>query len=253
MKRWPHRGGQRRRDLELTTDWLIAFQTQTSRARIAPGSPGWNTQVDALLDRFEEAFGSRARVARLFARIRDHATTIAADVPIVLKHMDLGPWNVLVDGDRVNVIDWEVARDGLVLSDAIYAAVHWSFASTGRTSEPARRDHLRWLLADSSDEDPDRSSVHAAIRRCCAAIDLDPRLIRALVVLTFVDQALDRSSRLQLIGTPDRDPWTQNRYVGYVDEIATFDDGWISGAWLEQVSVARRTPLRDSRSSKERR
>jgi hypothetical protein len=48
--------------------------------------------------------------------------------------------------------------------------------------------------------------------------------------------------------------------VGYVEEIATFDDGWITatdssatGAREERVSEARPGPLRDSTASRERR
>jgi aminoglycoside phosphotransferase (APT) family kinase protein len=232
MRRWPHRGNERRRDLELTSEWLISLHSQTTRSRVTPGSPGWGTHVDVPLDRFSDRFGPRSAVARLFERMRQHTTALAADLPIVLRHMDLAPWNVLIEGDRVRVIDWEVARDGPALTDLVYASLHWSFAAHGEATELARRRHLRWLFAGSDGGDPDWSSIHAALRRYGRAMGVDPQLVPALVVLTFVDQALDRYDRLQHMGTPDRDPWSENRYVGYVEEIAAFGNGWLTASDL---------------------
>ena len=126
-------------DLDLIAEWLISLGRQTSRSPVAPGSPGWSRHVDEPLARFARAFGPRAEVDRLFGRLRDHTTAVGAELPIVLCHRDLGPWNVLVDGNTVRVIDWEVARDGPALTDLVYASLHWSFAHDGRVSEPARR------------------------------------------------------------------------------------------------------------------
>lgn len=235
MSRWPHRGHERRRDLELTSEWLISIHSQTTRSRVTPGSPGWVTHVDGPLDRFGDRFEPRSAVVRLFERMRHHTTALAAELPIVLRHMDLGPWNVLIEDDRVRVIDWEVARDGPAMTDLVYASLHWSFAGHDQATELSRRRHLRWLFAGSDGGDPDWSSIHAALRRYGRAMGVDPQLVPALVVLTFVDQALDRYDRLQHMGTPDRDPWTQNRYVGYVEEIAAFDDGWLTASELARA------------------
>jgi aminoglycoside phosphotransferase (APT) family kinase protein len=227
MRRWPRRGHARWRDLELTTDWLISMHSQTTRSREMPGSAAWEAHVDERLGRFSDRFGPRSPVIGLFGRIRRHTTDLAADLPIVLNHMDLGPWNVLIEGDRVRVIDWEVARDGPALTDLLYASLHWSLAAHGLATEPARRRHLQRLFG-SARSDPASAPIHDMVRRYCRALGVDPRLIPALVVLTFVDQALDRYDRLQLVSTPDKDPWTHNRYVGYVEEIAAFEDGWLT-------------------------
>jgi len=235
MNHWPHRGRRRRRDFELTTEWLISLHAQTTRSRVTPESPDWKTHVERPLDRFGEHFGPRSAVVRLFERVRHHTTDLGAELPIVLRHMDLGPWNVLIEGDRVHVIDWEVARDGPAMTDLVYAAFHWSLAAPGRATEPNGRRHLRWLFAETPADDPDWSSIHAALRRYGRALRVDPRLVPSLVVLTFVDQALDRFDRLQRMGTPDHDPWTQNRYVGYVEEIAAFDDGWLTASELARA------------------
>jgi hypothetical protein len=128
-----------------------------------------------------------------------------------------------------------VARDGPALTDLVYASLHWSFAAHHQATELMRRRHLRWLFAGSDGGDPSWSSIHNAIRRYCRALGVAPRLVPALVVLTFVDQALDRYDRLQLMGTRDTDPWTQNRYVGYVEEIAAFGDRWLADSELARA------------------
>jgi len=235
MSRWPHQGRRRRRDFELTTEWLISLHSQTTVSRVTPGSPEWKTHVNGPLDRFGEHFGPRSAVVRLFERVRHHTTHLGAELPIVLRHMDLGPWNVLIEGDRIHVIDWEVARDGPAMTDLVYASLHWSLAAHGRAAEPELRRHLRRLFAGTDADDPDWSSIHAALRRYGRALGVDPRLVPSLVVLTFVDQALDRFDRLQRMGTPDHDPWTQNRYVGYIEEIAAFDGGWLTASELARA------------------
>lgn len=224
--RW--RGNAAVRDLERTADWLISLHSQTMRSRVAPGSAGWGQHVEEPLARFVDAFGARDAVARLFQRVRDRTTALAAELPIVLRHMDLGPWNVLVEGDDIRVIDWEVARDGPALTDLVYASLHWSFTAHRQSTEHVRRQHLRWLFAGAGERDAGRSSIYAGFDRYGRAMDLDSRLVPAVVVLTMVDQALDRFDRLERIGTPDADPWTKNRYVGYVEVIAGFEDGWMT-------------------------
>lgn len=228
MNRARPRGDEELRDLERTTDWLISLHSQTTRSRVAPGSRGWEQHVEQPLARFVDAFGARDAVARLFGRMRDHTTALGAELPIAVRHMDLGPWNVLIDGDDIRVIDWEVARDGPAMTDLVYASLHWSFEAYRQTTEPARRQHLRWLFTGAGDPGDGRSSIHKGFDRYSRAMDVDSRLVPALVALTMVDQALDRFDRLERIGTPDADPWTTNRYVGYVEFIAGFEDGWLT-------------------------
>jgi phosphotransferase family enzyme len=216
------------RDLDLTAEWLISLQLQTLRSRVAPGSAGWIEHVDEPLARFTDAFGERAEVERLFRDLRAQATASAADLAIVQCHRDLGPWNVLVEGDAVRVIDWEVARDGPAMTDLVYASVHWAFEAKGMTNEADRRQELRRLFSGRDDADAATASIRTAIRRSIEVLRVDPRLVAPLVVLTMVGQALDRFDRLARIGRADPQPWLGNRYVGYVAELAAIEDGWIS-------------------------
>ena len=46
----------------------------------------------------------------------------------------------------------------------------------------------------------------------------------------MVRQALDRFDRLARVDRADPQPWVQNRYVGYVAELAALDTSWIAAA-----------------------
>jgi hypothetical protein len=117
----------------------------------------------------------------------------------------------------------------------VYASLHWSFARDGRVGERARLHQLRRLLTEFLGGRPGPIRHSRAIHRYSEAVRVDLRLVPALVVLTVVEQALDRFDRLQQLATRDRDPWEQNRYAGYVAEIATFDPDWLTDQRISSV------------------
>jgi hypothetical protein len=43
----------------------------------------------------------------------------------VICHNDVGPWNVPIDGQRLGLIDWEMAAPGLRIWDVAHAAWNW--------------------------------------------------------------------------------------------------------------------------------
>jgi aminoglycoside phosphotransferase (APT) family kinase protein len=215
-------------DLQRTTSWLISMHRQTLRSRVAAGSPGWTLHVDERLERFHAAFGRRPDIVRLFDELRADAATSGCDLPIVLCHRDLGPWNVLVDREDVRVIDWEVARDGPALTDLVYACLHWRFESLRDRTEANRARQLGRILMGPAGSGPGIASIRDAVRRYIHEVDVDPRLIPMLVILTLVDQALDRFDRLQLRGARDTDSSNDNRYVRYVTEVASYSTDWLT-------------------------
>ena len=232
MKLGPRNGTTSWRDFELTAAWLTSLARQTERSRVHPGSPGWAAHVEHVLSRFGDAFGRPPEVDRLFRDLHDHTTAVGADIPIVQCHGDVGPWNVLVDGDQIGVIDWEVAGDGPALTDLLYASIHWTFEVRGLATEGDRRRELRRLLSGGGDPDAATSSIGAAVRRYVEALRIDHRLVAPLVVLTMVRQALDRFDRLARVNRADPQPWVDNRYAGYVAELATLGESWIAGVPL---------------------
>jgi hypothetical protein len=61
----------------------------------------------------------------------------------VFQHMDLGTWNVLVDGQRFTVVDWESSRTGPPLWDLAYFLTDALTAAGQRDPE----DRVREMLA----------------------------------------------------------------------------------------------------------
>jgi aminoglycoside phosphotransferase (APT) family kinase protein len=234
LRRWPQPTGRGRRDLALTAEWLASLHARTARLRAVPGSPAWLEHVDAPLERFASCFEVGEPVVRLLERLRAHAAAAASGLPIVTEHRDLGPWNVLIDDGRIRVIDWEAARDGPAMTDLVYAILHWSFVANGATSEADRRSLVRGLLAGAGG--PPGEQVRGTLHRYGDAVGVDRQLIPSLVVLTLAGQALDRHDRLAGAGEA-----AGNRYVGYVEEVARFDEAWLTaGALTRSASGARR-------------
>lgn len=236
LRRWPHRPGRAARDLALTAAWLAALHNQTMRSREVPGSSGWRAHVEVPFERFLACFEPRSKVVRLIERTGEHAASIGASLPIVLEHGDLGPWNVLVDGNQIRVIDWEVARDGPAMTDLVYAALHWRFAALGAASEAERRRHLRRILGGNHQRDPDQIAFRDTLHDYGRAMAIDPRLTPLLVTRALVGQAIDRFDRLSGVGGAGAGHQATNRYVGYVEEIAGFSDAWLTGGALTRTS-----------------
>ncbi len=95
-----------------------------------PGRPidDWSTRPD-LLD----------ALTRVVAEL--HQLTVDGDGSTCLIHDDLQPRNVVVDGDRIGLIDWEQLRPGRPIEDV--AQLCWSFAGP-RPGEPVASVARRW-------------------------------------------------------------------------------------------------------------
>jgi len=110
----------RRRVLALLADWLQTWQ----RATVVLRAPARNELERLLLDPAEliaaDLEGGRLYLSWLAERCR----RIEGPLPFVAAHNDLTMFNVLLDGDRIGVVDWEAASEAqFPLSDLAYAAV----------------------------------------------------------------------------------------------------------------------------------
>jgi hypothetical protein len=215
-------------ELRAAADWLVRFHRDTVRGPVA-----WSAvAAERILERLT-AFGARF-AGPADTRLVDRAAELAramvgARLPTVLVHNDYGPWNVHRAGDRITVIDWELgpdetARRGPALVDLIYFATEWHLRVRrlrGRRAE-LRGFRELFLQPTGAAARAARQAFEDYIRR----VEVDPRFFPLLVVVTWVERALDRTDRqLTAAGSPAQG---ENRYADYVRLIAAEagDDFW---------------------------
>jgi aminoglycoside phosphotransferase (APT) family kinase protein len=228
----PGHRATRRADLERAADWLLQLHDATASAPRTLGPTGFD--LAGLTDQYASVFGSNETEDRWFRRLREFAVEDADPVPVVTRHRDFGPWNVLVDADgQVSVIDWEVAGPGPPLVDLVYFVSHWCWIVAASSSVQREAQLLRRFVVG------ERSgwylqAARSVIARHARSLGFAPGRVAALWAWTFIEQALDRHDRLMAIGVHGAADRSSNRYVRYVAALAEVPDlaGAIAG-WLD--------------------
>ena len=105
----------------------LADRVERWCARLAegggPAEPVWPRLAAPVFERFAAEFGAVVGAERL-ARTRALLEGIG-ELPVVPEQRDLSPWNVLVDGDQLAVLDWESADPrGVPGLDLLYYLTH---------------------------------------------------------------------------------------------------------------------------------
>ncbi len=114
----------RRSTIEEVADWIVAV----GRATVRPS--------DAL----------SPELARLSAFSADLVQSLPS-LPAVFQHNDLGSWNVMVDGPRFTVLDWESNSEaGLPLWDLVYFLTDALAARRGQTDPSEKLAAMLQLL-----------------------------------------------------------------------------------------------------------
>ncbi len=210
-------------DLGRALRWLAEFQRAWTFSR-APLSSGDEARwIEAPLRTYARVCAATADERRLFDRVRESVSRLhATPMALVLGHNDFGPWNVHRDGDRLTVLDWEFAgtdvreRTALAGLDAIYFATHWlEVAGRWRTRRSLERACADLYLAGRPGRDA--REARRAIVTYADRLQIDRRVLPALVVLTWVMQAIGRIAR----GT---DPTPRNQYASIVSLLASHPD-----------------------------
>lgn len=128
--------------LRATGGWLRWFQDQTSDQAATSSADALErllTRAARDLDRSRGRLSS-SLAARLDSRLLHFETEgVPAAVSTVGHHCDFWPGNVLVEGTRISVIDFEGYRLGLPDEDVAYFLVHLELI----LSKPWHRDKLR--------------------------------------------------------------------------------------------------------------
>jgi hypothetical protein len=185
---------------ERISGWLFSL---ASAGDTTPSRDWWGRIAEPALDEFEATYGSVIGQYRM-SRARTMIGRLEG-LPIVPEHRDFGPWNILVDGDRIAVLDWESSEAlGLPLLDLVYfltyAALYVEGAiANGRYLHAYRRS----LRLDTS---TGRVSMRC-LERYVARLGLSADVIRPLRLLTWTIHARSEHVRLREdVGGPPGGP-----------------------------------------------
>jgi hypothetical protein len=171
-------------DLRLAASWLAGMHRRTEIRR-APWSErevaAWITEPCAAL-RLEERFVTavRRRAFELCGR----------PFPLVLRHRDFTPWNLLRDGSRLRVLDWEGAEPGPPACDLFHFLTHWAELAHGAKEPEARLRAFRDTLLAPRPDDPVAMAASEAVNAYCEELRLDRDFLPVLLVHTWIEIAL---------------------------------------------------------------
>jgi Ser/Thr protein kinase RdoA (MazF antagonist) len=205
-------------DLREATEWLAGFHRRTEVRRAEWGAGEAAEWIDGPLGDFGQAFGAGAALDRLTAAVRRRSGELAgAALPVVCRHRDFTPWNLLRGDGGLRVIDWEGARPGPALCDLLHFSTHWSELALRTFDEGARLRVFREVWIARRGGEPGEA-VRRRVAAYCEALRLDRRFVPLLLVATWVELALRQG-----LGS---------REASYVGVLAAEADG-LFGAWNE--------------------
>ena len=196
-----------RRDLLDASDWLTRFQLATADHTIDLAADAIDL-CDAYLDRFG---GTGSQLV-------EHARTAVPGlppVPSVMRHPDFNVWNLLRDGDRLNVIDWEGAAPGLPLCDLFQLTVHWQECVTRRRPRLPDPEVLRAVFGRSRTSWAD-AAVSELLSRYMRELRIADDWFDVLAVTTWVERALRRERQLVDAGCSRCEREGANDGVAYI-------------------------------------
>jgi hypothetical protein len=177
-------------DLDLVTDWLCRFQLQNSFGRPAWGGEEWSLDkwVEGPLRLLQREFVLKPEEEHLFAATRRAARgLVGTPLPIVLSNWSFSLGNVCRSAEGIGVYDWETVTRGLPLADLLYFLIDW-----GRLMSRELASSWRKTFVDLSIEPPKgriARAVHRSVARYLAELEIDPRFLPLLSVLTWVQRA----------------------------------------------------------------
>lgn len=210
-------------DLHLAANWLADFHRQTQVETLCWQPAAINQWLAEPLAAYHSAFGLTPSEEALFTAAHHYAhTLIGLELPLVHRHLDFGPWNLFRNHDSFTVIDWEPytnwsrSRTGPALCDLLYFLTYWSFMVHRCYDPQAELDCFRELHLQPAGQGKLTQVAQHALDAYMTRLGVDPRFRPLLLLYTWVDRALDRLDRQQLLGTAATNPRADNRYLHYV-------------------------------------
>lgn len=225
--RWRTSFQHQRSDLHLAAEWLRRFHLETQVRHNQRSDAQITCWVNELLFSYEQMFGQTVSEERLFVLAREQASMLEGSfLPVVWMHYDFGPWNLYRARDNFFVIDWEFGRDwergrfGPALCDLLYFVTYWMHIVGHLYTEEDELRGLYDLFIKRDPEDETTAEVHRVIDEYMRALNIDRRFLPVLLVYTWVEQALHRSQRKQLLGQVEDTLRANNRVVKYIGVLA---------------------------------
>jgi hypothetical protein len=208
------------RELDRAVEWIIAFHRATERERVAICTDGRVEAFDALERRFSESLGTTQEELALFESIRRYAGTLssAVEIPIVTQHRDFTVWNIVRHGNRLAVLDWEGARDGIAGTDLVHLLLSWTML-VNRGSGPRAEAHAFEALFIDTGADHARLA-RTTVARYFAALSMDLRLLPLVLVSFALELAVRRHDQQRDSGESSASPRNGNHYVALVELLA---------------------------------
>ena len=223
-------------DLSLAMSWLTRFHRATE-VRRAPWRDGRAAALDDPIRAYSATCSSSEEETSLFRHALTAADALGAAetvLPIVCQHRDYAAWNVLRDGEVIGVVDWEGAREGPAVHDALHLITTWLYAvHLGEGID----DEARCVRELFLEGDRRSTAAQGAVRvasRYLRELAIDPRLVPFLLLSHRVELAARRREqrRLQMGDAPgEAETLSETRILGMLGREATrlFEPG--RGGW----------------------
>lgn len=212
----------KRDDLRCAMAWLIRFHRATESHRVRWSDDIRCAFVDEPLRAYASEIGTTREEAVLFARMQAVAATLpGVELPIVCQHRDFAAWNLLRDHGELAVLDWEGAREGPALGDALHLATTWLYLVRrgGGADGEARCVHDLFLAPTAGDSAAE--AARRSIDEYANALHIDRRLFPLLVVHHRVELALRLRDQQRLQNGIDDDAGANATAVRAVRVLAT--------------------------------
>jgi len=218
--RWGGSGRAKADDLRLATSWLIRLHGEHAIRESRWDEERRAAWVDRPLAAFASRFGTTDEEVELFDAVRiASAGLIGRPLPEVWEHGDYTIWNIFRDGDRIRVIDWEHAREGVPLPDVIRLATHWHEVVRGLATPSSRWQGFADLFTRATDNRAAKAALDA-VRRYEEALDIDPAFRSVFLVLSRVELAVRRFEHQVEVGIIDDDDMRAgNNALGYLSAL----------------------------------
>jgi|GEM_PF-1216033 len=177
--------------------WLVSFQRATTSASVTLNDEIAARHVLAPLARFRRDCEPSAVEQRML----EHTLSLARELrdqslPLVARQGDFWPRNLVVDGERICVVDWERFEPrSLPFSDLFMFPIAYGLSypwKPGRWARPADAFHATCIGRSSLS-----GLVRAYLREYCAEMGLSPRLLELFLPVFLVEKALEERASTQ--------------------------------------------------------